>query len=115
VTELFKSGADYFYMDDMPDDRVAARQSEAIQNDLNHCAYIHSDLQVLPFSIALMSTIRREDTQLIVALCINSKTSELGSKILLIMVIAVVINMFRLPDLLTGENVMYNRLKLLQT
>jgi len=30
-------------------------------------------------------------------------------------IIAVVINMFRLPDFLTGENVMYNRLKLLQT
>jgi len=28
-----------------------------IQNDLNHCATIPSDLQVLPLSIALMSTI----------------------------------------------------------
>ena len=30
-------------------------------------------------------------------------------------VIAVVINMFRLPDLLTGENIAFNRLKLFQT
>ena len=32
-----------------------------------------------------------------------------------IMVIPVVINMFRLPDFLTGENIMFNSLKLLQT
>jgi hypothetical protein len=39
----------------------AFRQTFFVQNDLNHCAYIHSDLQALPFSIALRSTIRRED------------------------------------------------------
>jgi hypothetical protein len=37
---------------------------------LKSLRYIHSGLQALPFSIALMSTIRPEDTQLIVALCI---------------------------------------------
>jgi len=41
---------------------------------------------------------------------VAAKCGKCGS-----LLIAVVINMFRLPDFLTGENVMSNGLKLLQT
>ncbi len=45
-----------------------------IQNDINHCAYIHSVMHVCNYAVVLKSTIQRANTQFIMTLCIVSYT-----------------------------------------